>query len=90
MPRGSKIYFHKTFLSLSKCFLYANGLSHFVFAIEARKRLYAFPYAVKLFGQKVEASCCMMSSFLCFTIMAVLVIRVCEDKQCMSLCLHAY
>jgi len=92
MPRGSKIYFHKTFLSLSKCFLYANGSSHFVLAIAARKRLYVFPYAVKLFGQKVDASCCVMGSFFCFTIMAVLVMRacvcVCEDKQCVSLCLH--
>ena len=26
MPRRSKIYFHKTFLSLSKCFLYAKRL----------------------------------------------------------------
>jgi len=71
-------------------FLYANGLFHFVFAIAARKRLYVFPYAVKLLGQKVDASCCMMRSDFSFTVMAVLVMRVYEDKRCVSLCLHAY
>jgi hypothetical protein len=66
MPRRSKIYFHETFLSLSKCFFFVckGVMSHFVFAIAARKHLYVFPHAVKLFSQKVAASCCMLCLFL--------------------------
>jgi hypothetical protein len=65
MPRRNKICFHKTFLFLSKCFFLCKVLmSHFVFAIAARKRLYVFPYAVKLFSPKVAASCCILCSCL--------------------------